>query len=508
MVLKQMENCNRMHVHADRENQTGWQGPGLWLHGASRPSLSSTGTKRTKFALTERFEGALHYPGVPRPCSAAGDGPERLGQVRRALRLHTSGVLGDLARRRGQRRNHNSTDLGPGTAVRPPARVVPQDSPRASVKVTPSQALGTAARRAPCPALRESCRPPAQCPLLCCCCCCCCWCCCGREAWAPRGRRRGTREWRWSGAEGGSAGRAAAAPRGPARPRPPCRRGTPPDSRKCGCSGRSPCWRRRRGHAGGRPRSVSKRPARRLGAAAGAGSSPPGRASGQRRGARVSRQEVRPPLLSRCGRGGGAGVLGRAARRGRPSEHALPEAGAAGRAHIARLAAAASGEFRGRRFALSRPGSPRAPARASPQLSPPAGTPSPLRPPSRCRRQHAPRRSAGDPDAPPWRVRDARRGGEPWPPREAGRNRGPSRPPPRRREPLKWLRSPGSSGARGSGSRSGRVLRAARRAQPPAVTSSGCWRQCKAAGAPPLPLRAARHWACAATGGRGGRPAV
>ncbi|XP_046942571.1 translation initiation factor IF-2-like [Lynx rufus] len=30
----------------------------------------------------------------------------------------------------------------------------------------------------------------------------------------------------------------------------------------------------------------------------------------------------------------------------------------------------------------------------------------------------------------------------------------------------------------------GRVLRAARRAQPPAVTSSGCWRQCKAAGAP------------------------
>lgn len=29
-----------------------------------------------------------------------------------------------------------------------------------------------------------------------------------------------------------------------------------------------------------------------------------------------------------------------------------------------------------------------------------------------------------------------------------------------------------------------RVLRATRRAQPPAVTSSGCWRQCKAAGAP------------------------
>lgn len=79
---------------------------------------------------------------------------------------------------------------------------------------------------------------------------------------------------------------------------------------------------------------VSKRPARRLGAAAGAVSSRPERAGGQaggrRRQARVSRQEARPPLLLRCGRGGrGEGALGREARRGRPSEHALPEAGAA-----------------------------------------------------------------------------------------------------------------------------------------------------------------------------------
>lgn len=71
---------------------------------------------------------------------------------------------------------------------------------------------------------------------------------------------------------------------------------------------------------------------------------------GGRRRARVSRQEVRPPLLSRCGRGGGGGgegALGRAARHGRPSEHALPEAGAAGRLpHIAALASAAP-RFRG-----------------------------------------------------------------------------------------------------------------------------------------------------------------
>lgn len=78
------------------------------------------------------------------------------------------------------------------------------------------------------------------------------------------------------------------------------------------------------------------------------------RLGGRRRRARVSRQEVRPPLLSWCGRGGGGGggsggegALGRAARRGRPSEHALPEAGAAGRLpHIAALASAAP-RFRG-----------------------------------------------------------------------------------------------------------------------------------------------------------------
>lgn len=61
-----------------------------------------------------------------------------------------------------------------------------------------------------------------------------------------------------------------------------------------------------------------------------------GRTGGRWR-ARGSRQEARPLLLSRCGRGGGGsggsgrgeGALGREARRGRPSEHALPEAGAA-----------------------------------------------------------------------------------------------------------------------------------------------------------------------------------
>lgn len=66
---------------------------------------------------------------------------------------------------------------------------------------------------------------------------------------------------------------------------------------------------------------------------------------GGRRRARISRQEARPPLLSRCGRcggGGGKGALRRVACRGRPSEHALPEAGAAGRLpHIAALASAA-----------------------------------------------------------------------------------------------------------------------------------------------------------------------
>lgn len=127
--------------------------------------------------------------------------------------------------------------------------------------------------------------------------------------------------------------------------------------------GAQPMLAAARGHAGGQPRSGQQtaRPAprgrrgRRVIAAW---------AGGRRRRARVSRQEVRPPLLSRCGRGGGGGgagegALGRAARRGRPSEHALPEAGAAGRLpHIAALAwpRRASGEFRGRRFALSPPG--------------------------------------------------------------------------------------------------------------------------------------------------------
>ena len=97
-----------------------------------------------------------------------------------------------------------------------------------------------------------------------------------------------------------------------------------------------------------------------------------GRAGGRRR-AQVSRQEVRPPLLSRCGRsgcGGGEGAVGRAAHRGRPSEHALHDAGAAGRfPHIAVLASAAP-RFRGiwgRRFELSQPESRRVrAARATP----------------------------------------------------------------------------------------------------------------------------------------------
>lgn len=108
-------------------------------------------------------------------------------------------------------------------------------------------ALGTAAGRAPRPALRESCRPPAPRPLP--------SCRCHRGTRTPRGWRRGSQERRSSsGREVGAARRVAAAPRGPARPRPPCRRGTPLGSRKRGCSGRSPCWRRR-GHAGRQPRS-------------------------------------------------------------------------------------------------------------------------------------------------------------------------------------------------------------------------------------------------------------
>ena len=85
----------------------------------------------------------------------------------------------------------------------------------------------------------------------------CCRCRCRRLARTPRGwsRRTGPRR-PSSGRVGGAARRAeTAAPWGPARPRPRCRRGTPPGSRKRGCSGHSPCWRRRRRHAGGQPRN-------------------------------------------------------------------------------------------------------------------------------------------------------------------------------------------------------------------------------------------------------------
>ena len=89
--------------------------------------------------------------------------------------------------------------------------------------------------------------------------------------------------------------------------------------------------------------TVSKRPARRL-ADAWAG----GLAGGGERGSRA--RKCGRPFLSRCGRSGcsgGEGAVGRAAHRGRPSEHTLPEAGAAGRLpHIAVLASAAP-RFRG-----------------------------------------------------------------------------------------------------------------------------------------------------------------
>nr|XP_034361193.1 uncharacterized protein LOC117710461 [Arvicanthis niloticus] len=55
---------------------------------------------------------------------------------------------------------------------------------------------------------------------------------------------------------------------------------------------------------------------------------------------------------------------------------------------------------------------------------------------------------------------------------------------PRRREAPRRLREPGVERPRLPLRAPDRVLWATRRAQPPAVTSSGCWRQCKAAGAP------------------------
>ncbi|KAL1765471.1 hypothetical protein HispidOSU_022008 [Sigmodon hispidus] len=55
---------------------------------------------------------------------------------------------------------------------------------------------------------------------------------------------------------------------------------------------------------------------------------------------------------------------------------------------------------------------------------------------------------------------------------------------PRRREAPRRLREPAVARPRLPLRAPDRVLRTTHRAQPPTVTSSGCWRQCKAAGAP------------------------
>lgn len=129
----------------------------------------------------------------------------------------------------------------PGERAPPPGRE-PRPAPTGKLPPGPARVSPRTSSLEP--------QPPARRPLP--------SCRCRREARTPRGRRRGPRAKRWSsGRVGGAARRAvaAAARRRPARPRPPCRRGTPPGPRKCGCSGRSPCWRRRGGHAGGQPRS-------------------------------------------------------------------------------------------------------------------------------------------------------------------------------------------------------------------------------------------------------------
>lgn len=202
--------------------------------------------------------------------------------------------------------------------------------------------------------------------------------------------------------------------------------------------------------------------------------------------ARGSRQEARPPLLSRCGRGGsgrGEGALGREARRGRPSEHALPEAGAAA-VSLTSPRAPRPPRFRGKSGeeisalatrsrepapALAPPPSPRPtleepvlawrrPARKRPLVEATVGEASPSGPVLReLHRVTGAQGASGSVPLGP-RRREARRGG------------GTSQPGLAR--PSLPLRAPD------------RVLRATRRAQPPAVTSSGCWRQCKAAGAP------------------------
>lgn len=243
---------------------------------------------------------------------------------------------------------------------------------------------------------------------------------------------------------------------------------------------------RRAAHAGGGAadtlaggRDPLSRPARRLGAAAGAVSC---RLAGRRRRARVSRQEARPPLLSRCGRGGGGqGALGRAARRGRPSEHALPGAGAAA-ASLTPPRASAAPRFRGvsrEEICALQPGSRRArAARAAPPRPPatrPPGESAPGRPLVGCclrGRPHAAprpgpppaserprperrRRSSTATPRSPWgrsgRMGPLGRRGRACPRREGGTWAAAGFGP-RRREAQERLRSPGSCGPGGSGS--------------------------------------------------------
>lgn len=198
---------------------------------------------------------------------------------------------------------------------------------------------------------------------------------------------------------------------------------------------------------GGGRDPLNKRPARRLGAAAGAVSSPPGRA-------RVSRQEAWPPLLSRWGGWRAADA---------PPNMPCPTRAAAFSHRRFR------GEAQGEETSTRNPWEPREDPRRL-ELPPPPH-------PSTGRRGRRPRGNAVA-----WRERGNAR---PTAAARAGVRTGA----PRRRE---------ASGAQAGGGGAaaplrtpGRVLRTARRAQPPAVTSSGCWRQCKAAGRPPP--GAARH---------------
>lgn len=212
-----------------------------------------------------------------------------------------------------------------------------------------------------------------------------------------------------------------------------------------------------------------------------------GQAGGQTGGrwrARGSRQEARPPLLSRCGRGDGGrgeGSLGREARRGRPSEHALPEAGAAA-VSLTSPRAPWPPRFRGKsgeEISALATGS-REPA---PALAPPPSPRPTLEEPALAWRRPAKKRPLvgatvweASPSGPALRAARGNRraegasGSVPLGPRRREARRGRSQPGLVR--PSLPLRAPD------------RVLRATRRAQPPAVTSSGCWRQCKAAGAP------------------------